>query len=45
LQIQDGNCPSPSVRWQVQLRPPDEQVSPIVGHDQKPSRTTTSGQV
>jgi len=29
----------------VQLRPPDAQVSPIVGHDQKPSRTTTSGHV
>jgi hypothetical protein len=31
------------VREQTQLRPPDAHVSPIVGHDQKPSRTTTSG--
>jgi len=47
-QIHVGFWPSPSVREQVQClaTPPlvNEQVSLIVGHDQKPSRTTTSGQ-
>jgi hypothetical protein len=46
-QIQLGSWPSPSVRLQKQLceTPPElyEQVSPMFGHDQKPSSTTTAG--
>src|SRR6266700_3678642 len=49
-QTHDGDWPSPSVRWHRHewLTPSEDEnahVCPIVGHDQKPSETSTAGHV